>query len=149
MNFSVLIPTYNVASIVERAIRSAVTQTLPPGEILVIDDCSSDGTPEVVEALGREFPTIKLIRLTKNSGPSVARNVGVKAATGEWLALLDGDDAWLPDRLEKMSRAAEEWKADFVADNLVMWDPVKMAPVQTGDGSSRRGFPDHRARLFQ
>jgi succinoglycan biosynthesis protein ExoO len=125
MNFSVIIPSYNVSGIVERAIRSAAMQTLTPFEILVIDDCSNDSTVEVVQALAREIPSVRVYSTRLNSGPSAARNVGLREAKGDWIALLDSDDAWKPGRLKRLSEVATATSADFVADNLVMWDPVR------------------------
>jgi succinoglycan biosynthesis protein ExoO len=124
MDFSVIIPAYNVSGIVERAIRSAAAQTLPPLEILVIDDCSTDHTVQVVRALGREIPSLRLLSTPANSGPAAARNVGLREAKADWIALLDSDDAWKPGRLKRLSEVASATSADFVADNLVMWDPV-------------------------
>jgi succinoglycan biosynthesis protein ExoO len=124
MDFSVLIPAYNVSGIIERALRSAAAQTLPPLEILVIDDCSTDNTVEVVRALGREIPSLRLLSTSANSGPSAARNVGLRAAKADWIALLDADDAWKPGRLKRLSEVASATSADFVADDLVMWDAV-------------------------
>jgi succinoglycan biosynthesis protein ExoO len=131
MNFSVIIPAYNVAGIVERAIRSVAAQTLAPLEILVIDDCSTDNTVEVVKRLGRDIPCIRLLSTSANSGPSAARNVGLRAAKADWIALLDSDDAWSPDRLKRLSEVASATSADFVADNLVMWDSVADAQFKS------------------
>jgi succinoglycan biosynthesis protein ExoO len=130
MDFSVLIPAYNVSGIIERAIRSAAAQTTPPLEILVVDDCSTDNTVDVVKALARDIPSIRLLSTHANSGPSAARNVGLRAAQGDWIALLDSDDAWKPGRLERLSEVASATSADFVADNLVMWDLVADAQVK-------------------
>jgi len=127
MDFSVIIPAYNVSGIIGRAIRSAAAQTVPPLEILVIDDCSTDNTIEVVRALGREIPSLRLLSTPANSGPSAARNVGLRAANADWIALLDSDDAWKPGRLKRLSEVAGATSADFVADNLVMWDAVAEA----------------------
>ncbi len=69
MDFSVIIPAYNVSDIVGRAIRSAAAQTFPPLEILVIDDCSTDNTVEVVRALGREIPSLRVLSTPANGGP--------------------------------------------------------------------------------
>ena len=122
MDFSVIIPAYNVSSIIGRAIRSAAVQTLPPLEILIIDDCSTDNTVEVVRALGLEIPSVRILSTPANGGPSMARNVGLREAKADWVALLDADDAWKPGRLKRLSEVASATSADFVADNLVMWD---------------------------
>jgi succinoglycan biosynthesis protein ExoO len=125
MDFSVIIPAYNASGIIGRAIRSAAAQTFPPLEILVIDDCSTDNTVEVVRALGREIPSLRLLSTPANGGPSAARNVGLREAKADWIALLDSDDAWKPGRLKRLSEVASATSADFVADNLVLWDAVK------------------------
>jgi succinoglycan biosynthesis protein ExoO len=127
VEFSVIIPAYNVSGIIGRAIRSAAAQTFSPLEILVIDDCSTDHTVEVVKALGREIPSLRLLSTPANGGPSAARNAGLREAKADWIALLDADDAWKPGRLERLSEVASATSADFVADNLVMWDPVAQA----------------------
>jgi succinoglycan biosynthesis protein ExoO len=83
MDFSVLIPAYNVSGIIDRAIRSAAAQTFPPREILVVNDCSTDNTVEVVKALAKDIPFIRLLSTPANSGPSAARNIGLRAAQGD------------------------------------------------------------------
>jgi len=92
---SVIIPAYNAAAHVVRAIDSALQQTHPPLEILVIDDGSKDRTADVVAALP---PPVRLIR-KENGGPATARNLGASLAKGDWLALLDADDWWYPNKL--------------------------------------------------
>jgi succinoglycan biosynthesis protein ExoO len=143
MDFSVIIPAYNVSSIVERAIRSAAMQTLPPLEILVIDDCSTDNTVEVVKGLRREIPSLRLLSTSANGGPSAARNVGLRAAKGDWIGLLDADDAWKPGRLERLSEVARTTSADFVADDLVMWDIIADVEFQP----PYYGLPEPRKQI--
>jgi glycosyltransferase involved in cell wall biosynthesis len=92
---SVIIPAYNAAAYVTRAVESALSQTRPPLEILVVDDGSLDRTADVVERLPAP---VRLIRKA-NGGPATARNLGARHARGDWLALLDADDWWLPDKL--------------------------------------------------
>ena len=94
---SVIIPAYNGAATVGRAIDSALAQTHPPIEIIVVDDGSADATAAVVEAYP---PPVRLIRKA-NGGPASARNVGAATATGDWLAMLDADDWWHEDKLER------------------------------------------------
>ena len=97
----------------------------------MIDDCSTDNTVEVVKALARDIPSLRLLSTRANGGPSAARNVGLRAAKGDWIALLDADDAWKPGRLERLSEVASATSADFVADNLVMWDAVADTQVKS------------------
>jgi glycosyltransferase involved in cell wall biosynthesis len=93
---SVVIPTYNRCNWLSRAIESVLRQTYSPFELIVVDDGSTDGTPELLEAYG---DGIRVIR-KENTGVSGARNAGIRAAKGELIALLDSDDRWLPEKLE-------------------------------------------------
>jgi len=94
---SVIVPTYNYGRFIGQAIESVLGQTLPPLEVIVVDDGSTDDTEEVVSALG---PAVRYIKQS-NSGVCVARNRGAREAVGKYLALLDADDVWEPTKLEK------------------------------------------------
>ncbi len=96
---SVVIPTYNRVCTVVRAIESVLTQTYQNLEIIVVDDGSTDNTREVIERL--HDPRVRYIRHGENRGGSLARNTGIEAATGEYIAFLDSDDEWLPEKLER------------------------------------------------
>ncbi len=95
---SVIIPTYNRAGLVQEAVASVLAQTYQDFELLVVDDGSTDGTPETLEAYGG---AIRVLRRPHRKGVSAARNRGSSAATGEWLAFLDSDDLWLPEKLAR------------------------------------------------
>lgn len=101
---SVIIPAYNAAPFVGRAIESALAQTYAPLEILVVDDGSTDETALVVA----QFPAPVCLLRQDNAGPAAARNHGAREAKGEWLALLDADDVWLPEKLERQSVFADD-----------------------------------------
>jgi len=101
MTVSVIIPTYNRASLLERALRSVFSQSQPPDEVIVVDDGSTDETPRLVP---ENFTHACYVR-QENRGVSAARNAGIAVAAGEWLAFLDSDDQWLPRKLEKQLRA--------------------------------------------
>ena len=96
ITFSVVIPAYNVEAYIERAVSSALSQTCKPLEVVVVDDGSSDRTAEKVEQFG---PPVRCIR-QENQGVSGASNRGIKEAKGDYIALLDSDDEWLPHHLE-------------------------------------------------
>jgi len=95
---SVIIPTFNRAAAVKEAVASVLAQTCRDFELLVVDDGSTDGTPAALARFGGE---IRVLRSTRRQGVSAARNAGVAAAQGEWLAFLDSDDLWLPEKLER------------------------------------------------
>ncbi len=113
---SVVIPTYNRAELAGAAIESAIAQTYPKLEIIVVDDGSTDGTAEVIQhyinghsdacCKGREFNYI----FQSNQGQSRARNRGIAAAKGDWIAFLDSDDLWLPEKIEAQVRVIERFK---------------------------------------
>ena len=107
---SVVIPTFNRASVITRALESILLQTRPPDEILVVDDGSTDDTAERVRA---EFPGVRLIE-QENRGVSAARNAGIRAATGTWIALLDSDDEWLAEKLDRQLRAVATTEIETV-----------------------------------
>lgn len=96
---SVVIPAYNAAPYLPRCLASISAQTLPPCEVIVVDDGSTDNTAQVAEALGA-----KVIR-QPNGGISVARNHGIRQAAGDWIALLDADDSWEPEKLARQAAA--------------------------------------------
>ena len=97
---SVIIPTYNRANLVAKAIKSVLSQTYQDFEIIVIDDGSTDNTEEIIR--GFKDKRVKYIKKYKeNKGSSVARNIGIKVARGKYIALLDSDDEWLPEKLDK------------------------------------------------
>ena len=103
MKISVIIPTFNRKKTLERAIQSVMNQSLSPFEILIIDDGSNDGTEEWIK---ENFQNIKYI-YQNNHGVSSARNIGIENAYGEWVAFLDSDDEWLPNKLYEQVKAIE------------------------------------------
>ena len=117
---SVIIPAFNAASTIERAIASARLQTEERLEIIVVDDASSDQTPAIVAEAAKSDARIKLLRQPVNAGPAAARNRGIAAAKGDWIALLDADDSYLPERLAKLLDLADRVGADMVADNILL-----------------------------
>lgn len=96
-SISVVIPTYNRSVLLERALDSVLAQTLPADEIIVVDDGSTDNT---VSMLKSRYPGVNLIT-QDNQGVSAARNAGIEAARHDWIALLDSDDVWHQNKLEK------------------------------------------------
>lgn len=98
---SVVIPSFNSECYIRQTIASVRNQSLTDWELIVVDDCSTDDSPTLVENLIREDGRIRLLRLERNAGrPAVPRNAGVRAARGRYVAFLDADDLWHPQKLE-------------------------------------------------
>jgi glycosyltransferase involved in cell wall biosynthesis len=124
---SVIIPTYNGVRFVGEALRSVFAQTQPPKEVIVVDDASTDGTPEMVRYLAEEKTVpLGLLVLARNSGgPAHPLNLGIAAAAGDYIAILEQDDRFVSDNLlRKLSLIASGRcaGAGFVASDLVMFD---------------------------
>jgi glycosyltransferase involved in cell wall biosynthesis len=114
---SVIIPARNAAPWISNAIRSVATQTLAVGEIMVIDNASTDDTCAVVRQLQPTIAGLTLISNQKDLGVGASRNIGIGRATGDWIAFLDADDWFAPTRLSRLIELAERTGAGIVADN--------------------------------
>ena len=115
---SVLIPCLNCSSFLQASLRSVREQSLPPMEVLLVDDGSSDGSAQRAQELmdGASFP-MHIIR-QKNRGLGAARNAGIQQARGEWIAMLDADDIWSADKLERMHEVLKGGDMDVVHHSM-------------------------------
>ena len=98
---SIITPTYNCARFIEETIKSVQAQTFTDWEMIISDDCSTDNTKEVIAPYLASDSRIKYICNDKNSGAAITRNNALRIASGRWIAFLDSDDLWLPEKLEK------------------------------------------------
>jgi glycosyltransferase involved in cell wall biosynthesis len=110
---SVITPVFNCCRFIEQTIDSVRAQTHADWEMICVDDCSSDGSGELVQSLIDKDCRIRLIRLEENSGAAVARNVAIEAARGRYIAFLDSDDIWLPYKLEHQLEYMQSNNAPF------------------------------------
>lgn len=117
---SVIIPVYNGEAFVGEAVRSALSQTERHIEVIVVDDASTDRTVHRLTQLAREDARIRVLCLAHNAGPSAARNAALHLAAGTWIATLDADDQFDPDRLKLLLAAADRHGADMVSDNVLV-----------------------------
>ena len=98
---SIITPSHNSTQFISATIQSVLNQSISDWELIIVDDCSSDNSVEVVQSFVERDSRIKLIQLSENSGAAVARNRAIEAAQGRYIAFLDSDDLWLPGKLEK------------------------------------------------
>ena len=98
---SIITTLYDSGGFIGRTIESVLHQTYTDWELVITDDCSIDNGPEIVESYAARDPRIRLLKLSQNGGPGVARNNSIKNANGQYIAFLDSDDTWMPDKLER------------------------------------------------
>lgn len=98
---SIITPSYKSAMFISQTINSVLAQTYQDWEMIIVDDVSPDNSNEIIEKYVKKESRIKLIKLEKNSGPAVARNRAIEEARGKYIAFLDADDLWMPQKLEK------------------------------------------------
>lgn len=117
MQLSVIIPSYNRAQSLQRALTSVFNQSSAVDEVIVIDDGSTDNTLELVQ---QNFPQVKLIQQV-NQGVSAARNTGIQAANFEWIALLDSDDEWLPEKIKTIKTTQQHQPQNLLFHSNEIW----------------------------
>lgn len=105
---SVIMPSFKCGRFIEKSIKSVQSQTYTNWELLVVDDCSKDGTVDIVEELMLGDKRIRLFKNRNNSGAAISRNKALEEAKGRWIAFLDSDDLWEPTKLEKQIGFMEE-----------------------------------------
>lgn len=105
---SIITPSYNCSKFIERTIKSVQKQTYTNWEMLITDDCSTDNSVEIIKEISLKDSRIKLFLLEKNSGAGVARNKSIEQAQGKYIAFIDSDDMWMPEKLEKQVAFMEE-----------------------------------------
>jgi glycosyltransferase involved in cell wall biosynthesis len=126
---SVIVPAFNAARHILRAIDSVLEAGA--AEVLVVDDCSTDATHNIVSgAVGRD-ERVRLVKLDRNSGPSAARNAGIQLANSDWVAVVDSDDWCAPDRFATLLSVASEFGADMVSDDQFIIEEQSARPWWT------------------
>ena len=110
---SVIMPAYNAAGFIAEAVRSVQKQTLSDWELLILDDGSADATPRILADLAAQDPRIRLLPNSKNLGAAATRNRGIDLAQGQYLAFLDSDDRWHPEKLQTQLQLLEKTGGDL------------------------------------
>ncbi len=119
---SIITPSYNSSSFIEETIDSVILQTYENWEMIITDDLSTDNSVEIIQKYIDKDNRIKLIQLEENSGAAVARNASIKNANGKYIAFLDSDDLWIPEKLEKQITFMKEKNSPFTYSNYNLID---------------------------
>ncbi len=115
---SIITPCYNAGKTIVETIESVLSQSYPDWELLIVDDCSTDNSAEIIQSYVDRDKRIRYYRTSIPSGsPSLPRNIGIENANGEYIAFLDSDDLWLPKKLEKQMEFIKKNNYDFVYSN--------------------------------
>jgi glycosyltransferase involved in cell wall biosynthesis len=163
---SVVITTFQRPDACERALESVLAQSAQPLEVLICDDGSTDETPDRFRAWAERCPTVRYLRIAHNTGtPAAPRNLGIEHGRGNWVAFLDDDDEWLPEKLARQRAAMSTADADVIATNALRndggsyfpnspamdwptrYELLKTNPIITSSAVVRRalaGFPTAR-----
>jgi teichuronic acid biosynthesis glycosyltransferase TuaG len=110
---SIVVPVYNAARFMDDTIQTVLNQTYQNWELLLVDDCSSDDSVQIIQKYQKKDERIKLFKLSENSGAAIARNTGIDKANGHYLAFLDADDLWVKNKLELQVAFMQEKNAAF------------------------------------
>ena len=116
---SIIMPSYNTAKYIKNSIESILNQTYKNWELLIVDDCSTDNTDEIVSAYLSD-DRIKYLKNEKNSGAAISRNYALREAKGKWIAFLDSDDVWHPEKLERQIAFMEETGYKFTCTDYMI-----------------------------
>lgn len=119
---SIVMPSYNTAGFIAETIESVLAQTYTNWELLIVDDCSTDNTDEVVSSFLNVEPRIRYLKNERNCGAAVSRNRALREAKGRWVAFLDSDDLWMPEKLKKQIQFMEERDCRFSYTNYIEID---------------------------
>ena len=143
INISVVLPLYNKEKAIARTVESVLKQTKPDFELIIVNDGSTDNSLAVAQQLALQDSRLRIID-KPNGGVSSARNTGIKAASGEYIALLDGDDTWDPTFLEEQVRLIEDFpKAGLWGVNYAFVRSGIPYPCQQGMGAGFRGYVEN------
>ena len=143
--FSIIIPTYNYADVLDRSTRSALNQTGDDFEILIIDDGSTDNTPQIMSGYQKEFPEKIRYFVQKNQGPAAARNKGVELSFGSYLFFLDADDEMAPDLLSHLRQEI----SDKPSVDVIFGDHISIDHNGASTYSTTNVLPKTREECFK
>ena len=130
MLVSIITPLYNSSQFISQTIDHVIRQTYTDWEMLIVDDCSTDDSSAIVQKYAEKDKRIKFIQLKTNAGAAIARNKAIELAKGDFIAFLDSDDLWLPNKLEEQLHSMEAGKSTFSHTSYALFDE-KNNPLNT------------------
>ena len=134
---SVIVACFNAAGYLRAAVRSALDQSLRDIEVIIVDDGSTDDSITIAQELVATDRRVRLHRMSRNGGPATARNQGLDLATGRFVAILDSDDLYHPDRLKRLVTICDTVEADMIADDMIIFDDDDRVPATSFFSGSR------------
>src|SRR5438132_9796 len=152
---SVIIPAHNREAYLPTAIDSVLAQTFSDWELLVVDDGSEDSTPKIAQEYARQDSRIHYLRHSPRRGAQAARNAGIRASGGRWIAFLDSDDQWLPDSLEVRLQLAATAKVEVVHSDCYVLKPEEAEtrreepPFKAEDNPERMGVHPLQGQIYK
>ena len=132
---SIVMPSYNTACYIKESIQSVLAQTYADWELIIVDDCSTDNSEDVIKSIKDD--RIRYFRNEQNSGAAASRNKALREARGKWIAFLDSDDLWHPEKLERQIRFMEETGCSFSYTNYSEIDESSRPLGRTVTGPKR------------
>lgn len=135
---SIIMPSYNTGRFIEETVKSVLAQSYDNWELIIVDDCSTDNTDEIVKNLQVDR-RIRYIKNSVNSGAAVSRNRALREANGEWIAFLDSDDLWEPEKLEKQINFMKKNGYNFSYTNYIEIDEESVPNGKSVSGPKRIG----------
>ncbi len=151
MNISVYITSYNQIDYLKLAIESVLAQTLPAQEIIIVDDCSQDESRDLIQAYQNQYPDqIRAIFHEKNTGVTQTRIDAIQSAQGEYITYVDGDDLYLPGKLEKEAQLIQKEACDLAFSNFYRFheDPEEIISIWAGDRHQLPAFGNMHLEVF-
>lgn len=143
---SIITPVFNSEKYIEACLASVLSQSYDNWEHILVDDCSEDNSPAIIHRYAATDARIKYVRLKKNSGPGISRNKGIELAAGQYIAFLDSDDLWYPEKLEKQLEFMSENNYAFT---FTSYDKIDEQGEKTGEINLAKPRVTYRKALFK
>ncbi|WP_268892127.1 glycosyltransferase family 2 protein [Enterococcus casseliflavus] len=144
---SVVLPTFNRANTLMRAVESVLNQSYKNIELIVVDDCSTDNSLELLSKI--DDTRLKIVQLDENKGANFCRNLGIEISNGDYIAFQDSDDYWLPDKLIKQLSYLIDYDCDVIASDMIVIDEDNQNIMRAISNEKKQGIVKFEDLLFE